>query len=216
MMSAQDDWRRPLRIRRSAQRLQPLAWPLDGQRPFIPRAARPDGDLACLPSGGNDVLALHRSSLCRANLARGLRVHFAGRVTLDGRAARLPFRFGPRRASLRNCQMCAVGGDRVRSSVKISMIAIRVPRPFLLAHPRRPRLGMSDRRASSLKRRLALTPATAGYDFLPLVAARPFLAQARKSCPGCPLLRAGPFGVRVDRLRSVASHRGRDGRGPGN
>ncbi len=39
MMSAQAAAAcRPLLIRRSAQRLQPLAWPLDGQRPFVPRA----------------------------------------------------------------------------------------------------------------------------------------------------------------------------------
>ncbi|WP_298277591.1 hypothetical protein [uncultured Bradyrhizobium sp.] len=42
----------------------------------------------------------------------------------------------------------------------------------------------------------------------------PFLAEDKKVGSGCPLLRAGPFGVQVDRLRSVASHRGRDGRGP--
>lgn len=37
-------------------------------------------------------------------------------------------------------------------------------------------LGMSDRRPSSLARRLALTPATAIRDFLPLVPAVPFFA----------------------------------------
>jgi hypothetical protein len=57
---------------------------------------------------------LHGSSLCRANLVRSLRVHLAGRVTLDGRAARLPSRFGPRRTRLRGCQMCAVLGQSVR------------------------------------------------------------------------------------------------------
>ena len=58
--------------------------------------------------GGDDVLALHGSSFCLANLARGLRVHFTDRLTLDGRAARLPSRFVPQRASLRGCQMCAM------------------------------------------------------------------------------------------------------------
>jgi hypothetical protein len=38
MMSAHRDWRRRLPIRRSAARLQPLAWALDGQRRSIPRA----------------------------------------------------------------------------------------------------------------------------------------------------------------------------------
>ena len=142
---------------------------------------------------GDDVPALHGSSFCRANLACGLRVYFAGRVTLEGRAARLPSRFVPQRASLAVCQMCAMSRDRFLSSVKVSMIAIRVPQPFLLARPRRPRLGMSDRRASSLKRRLALTPATAGYDFLPLAAARPFLAQNKKVAPWLPSTACRPL-----------------------
>ena len=75
--------------------------------------------------------------------------------------------------------MCAMSGDRVLSSVNVSMIANRVPRPFLHAHPRRPRFGMSDRRPSSPKRRLALIPTTAGYDFLPL-AARASIPRARQ------------------------------------
>ena len=76
MMSAQRDWHRPLCIRLSAQKLHPLRG-RHGQRPFIPHTARPDGDLAYLPSRGR-VLVLHKSSLCRANLARGLRIHLAG------------------------------------------------------------------------------------------------------------------------------------------
>ena len=39
---------------------------------------------------------------------------------------------------------------------------------------------------------------------------------SRKSLPGRPPFHSGPFGVRVDRLRSVDRHRGRDGRGPRN
>ncbi len=38
----------------------------------------------------DDVLTLHRSSRCRANLARGLRIHFRTARLADGRAARLP------------------------------------------------------------------------------------------------------------------------------
>jgi hypothetical protein len=45
------------------------------------------GDLACLPQRAGEVWALHGSSLCQANLARGLRLHLAGRVTPDGRVA---------------------------------------------------------------------------------------------------------------------------------
>ncbi len=57
-------------------------------------------------------------------------------------------------------------------------------------------------------------PATAGRDFLPLAAARPFLAEIKKVEPWLPsTIVPAPLGVRVDRLRSVASHRGRDGRG---
>src|SRR6476660_7324142 len=54
-------------------------WLLDGQRaPFSSCwIACPDSGLACLPSREDDVLALHGSTLCRANLARGLRVHLA-------------------------------------------------------------------------------------------------------------------------------------------
>jgi hypothetical protein len=61
-------------------------WLLDGQRaPFSSCwIACPDSGLACLPSREDDVLALHGSTLCRANLARGLRVHLAGHVTRDG------------------------------------------------------------------------------------------------------------------------------------
>lgn len=89
--------------------------------------------------------------------------------------------------------MCAMSGDRVLSSVNVSMIANRVPRPFLHAHQRRPRFGMSDRRPSSPKRRLALIPTTAGYDFLPLAAARPFLAQAKKVVPWLPSTACRPL-----------------------
>jgi hypothetical protein len=213
MMSARRDWRRCLPIRRSAPCLV-------ARRPSAPSSSywrsRPDGDLACFPSRGDDVPALHGSSLCRAISLVACGFTLRGRVTLDGRAARLPSRFGPRRARLEELpDVCGVRrsgsflgqGFDDRSSCS---------RPFLLAHPRRPRLGMSDRRASSLKRRLVLTPATAGYDFLPLAAARPFLAQDKKVVPWLPSTACRPFGVRVDRLRSVASHRGRDGRGPGN
>jgi uncharacterized protein (DUF736 family) len=52
---------------------------------------------------------------------------------------------------------------------------------------------MSDRRPSSLKRRLALTPATAGCDFLPLAAARPFLAQNKKVAPWLPFTACRPL-----------------------
>ena len=89
MMSALRNWRRCLPALghpASSQRLQPLAWPLAGRGP-LSCAAGPDGDLACLPSRAAEFWALHGSSLCRANLARGLRVHLAGRVTPDGRIA---------------------------------------------------------------------------------------------------------------------------------
>jgi hypothetical protein len=160
-------------LRNSRRRLPGLTCPaapcrlLDGQpAPFSSGwISRTDCGLACLPSRENNVLASRRSSLCRASRARSLCVHLAGRVTLDGRPARLPSRFGPRRTSLPD-----VCDERVLSSIKGSMIAVRVPRPFLRVRPRRPRFGVSDRRPSSLKRRLALPPATAGYDFLPLAA----------------------------------------------
>jgi uncharacterized protein (DUF736 family) len=57
-----------------------------------------------------------------------------------------------------------------------------------------------------------LTPQQPVTTFFPWPLRAHSSRKPRKSCPGCPLLRAGPFGVRVDRLRSVASHRGRDGR----
>ncbi len=52
-------------------------------------------------------------------------------------------------------------------------------------------MGMSDRRPSSLARRLALTPATAVHDFLPLGPAVPFLAgQESRSRPSSTALRS--------------------------
>ncbi len=50
---------------------------------------------------------------------------------------------------------------------------------------------MSDRRPSSLKRRLALIPATAGYDFLPL-AARASIPRARQESRALAALYCGP------------------------
>lgn len=66
---------------------------------------------ASLPSfEEDDVLALHRSSLCRANLARSLCVHLAGHVDLDGRAARFPSGFVTSTRKPEGCRMCAVLG----------------------------------------------------------------------------------------------------------
>lgn len=56
-------------------------------------------------------------------------------------------------------------------------------------------------------------PRNVGLDFLPLAAARPFLADQESLFPP-PSISFRPLGVRVDRLRSVDRHRGRDGRGP--
>ena len=93
---------------------------LDGQpAPFSSGwISRTDSGLAGLASRKTNVLALRRSSLCRVSRGRSLCVHLAGRVTLDGRPARLPSRFGPRRASLRGCQMCAMSGFFPRSRVR--------------------------------------------------------------------------------------------------
>ena len=130
MMCAQRDWRR---------RLPALAYPAISAKtrsPLLGRAtanappcsscwmSRPDGDLACHPSRGTTFwLCTGRRFAEQISLAAcgfTLRV----RVTLDGRAARLPSRFVPLRASLRDCQMCAVNGDRVfLLGVKVSMIA---------------------------------------------------------------------------------------------
>jgi|KBSMisStaDraftv2_1062788.scaffolds.fasta_scaffold1359227_1 hypothetical protein len=81
MMSAQCDWRGrlpALAYPAISARLQPLAWPLDDQRPFVLRAGCRDLTVflvAILRWGRRS--GLHGSSLCRANLARSLRVHFA-------------------------------------------------------------------------------------------------------------------------------------------
>jgi hypothetical protein len=68
----------PLLIRRSAQRPQRL----DGQRPIFLVLDIATRQWPCLPSfeGDDDVLALPMSSPCRANLARGLRVHSTRRI----------------------------------------------------------------------------------------------------------------------------------------
>ena len=184
----------------------------------IPRAGYRDPKLglACLPSRRIGVPAFDRSSLCRANIARGLRSHFAGQMTLDDQAARSPPRFGPRPASLRGCQMCASPRLVYLFGITASMVSVVSSGRFGLARPRRPRFGMSDRRPSSLRAASLLPPQQPVTTFFPWPLRVHSSRKTRKSRPGCPLLRAGPFGVRVDRLRSVASHRGRDGRGPRN
>ena len=58
-------------------------------------------------------------------------------------------------------------------------------------------------------------PCNSRRDFLPL-ALRAIPRGTTKSRLGCPPRCYGPYGVQVDRLRSVASHRGRDRRGPNN
>ena len=78
----------------AAQRLQPLAWP---PRPASLFLVRRDPTVI-LPTflRGDDVLVLHKSSLCRAILPRGLRIHLAGprdswrpssALTIPGRAS---------------------------------------------------------------------------------------------------------------------------------
>ena len=112
--------------------------------------SRPDSGLACLPSRENDVVALH-GHRCAEQFSLAA-CGFTRRAvsTPDGQSGVVTFPVRTRRASLRGCQMCAVLG-RFCPGVKVSMIAVRVPRPFLLARPRRPRFGMSDRRPSSLR-----------------------------------------------------------------
>jgi len=88
--------------------------------------------------------------------------------------------------------MCAVLG-RFCPGVKVSMIAVRVPRPFPLARPRRPRLGMSDRRASSLRAASLLPPQQPVTTFFPWTAARPFLAQDKKVVPWLPSTACRPL-----------------------
>ena len=112
MMSAQR-WRRRLPrllVRPSAQRSPPLVGCAMANAPPFSSCwiSRLTLILLAFLERGDDVLALHGSSFCLANLARGLRVHFTGRLTLDGRAARVPSRFVPQRASRMGCQMCAM------------------------------------------------------------------------------------------------------------
>ena len=117
MMCAQRDWR---------GRLPALAYPAISAEAAAPCMAarrpaplcssgwmsRPDGDLGCHPSTGTTFwFCTGRRFAEQISLAAcGFTLRF--RVTLDGRAARLPSRFAPLPASLRNCQMCAVNGDR--------------------------------------------------------------------------------------------------------
>ena len=107
MMSAQRDWRRPLLIRRSATAAPCLA--ARRTAPFIPRAGCRDLTVILVAtlrggrrSGFAQVVALPSKSF----VACVFTLRF--RVTLGGRAARLPSRFVPQRASLRGCQMCAM------------------------------------------------------------------------------------------------------------
>ena len=74
---------------------------------------------------------------------------------------------------------------------------------------------MSDRRPSSLCSASFLSPQQPVATFFPCSASPAFLVEAKKAAALAALhYRYGPCGMRVDRLRSVASHRGRDGRGP--
>ncbi len=68
-----------------------------------------------------------------------------------------------------------------------------VTRPVFETRPWRPRFGMSDRRPSSLALRLALIPATAGLDFLPLPASPSFLAEDKKVAPWLPSTACRPL-----------------------
>ena len=112
MMSAQRDWRRPLLIRRSATAAPCLAARRTAALCSSCWMSRPDGDLGCHPSRGKTFwLCTGRRFAEQISFAAcGFTLRF--RVTLGGRAARLPSRFAPLRASLRNCQMCAVNGER--------------------------------------------------------------------------------------------------------
>ena len=215
-MSPQHDSRRRLPaflIRRLAQRSPPLDGCSTARAPPFPRAGYRDPTVA-LPAFLRGKMTLWRCTVIAVPSNSRSRPAGSPCGPCDS-WQRVPSRFGPRRASLRGCQMCAVLG-RFCPGVKVSMIAVRVPRPFLLARPRRPRFGMSDRRPSSLRAASLLPPQQPVTIFFPWPLRVHSSRKTRKSRPGCPLLRAGPFGVRVDRLRSVASHRGRDGRGPGN
>ncbi len=69
----------------------------------------------------------------------------------------------------------------------------RVTRPVFETRPWRPRFGVSDRRPSSLALRLALIPATAGLDFLPLPASPPFLAEDKKVASWLPSTACRPL-----------------------
>lgn len=197
----------------------PLSVARRPMRPLFPRAGYCDLTVILLAFlRGGRLLPLQGSSLCRANLARGLRVHFAGRVTLDGRAAPLPFRFVPQHASLGSCQMCAVSGDRMILSWGQGFNDrqfVFLGRFFWHTH-----VVLDWACLTGGRRRCAPPRSYPRNSRLRLSSPGPLRVHSsrktRKSCPGCPLLRAGPFGVRVERLRSVASHRGRDGRGPGN
>jgi hypothetical protein len=60
-----------------------------GQRPVFlaPVFGTRNLALLCLASRKDRVPAFDRSSLCRANIARGLRSHFAGQMARDDQAA---------------------------------------------------------------------------------------------------------------------------------
>src|SRR5438105_56040 len=70
-----------------------------------------------------------------------------------------------------------MSGDRVVSPVRVSMIASRVPRPLLLAHPRRPRLACLTEGRRRLSAASLLSPQQPVTTFFPWTAARPFLAR---------------------------------------
>ena len=156
------------------------------------------------------------SSLCRANIARGLRSPtLRVRWLVTTKRRRSPPRFGLRPASLMGCaDVCG-------------------PRPVLFVIMASKVSVVSSGRFSWLAHVvLDLACLTEGRRRFAPPRSYPRNSRSRLSSPGrCASIprgnqesrglaalycRAGPCGVRVDRLRSVASHRGRDGRGPGN
>ena len=111
MMSAQR-WRRRLPrllIRPLVLRSLPLSVARRPMRPFSSCwISRLTLILLAFLRGGTTFWLCTGHRFAYQNLARGLRVHFTRPSNSDGRAARLPSRFEPQRASLRGCQMCAI------------------------------------------------------------------------------------------------------------
>src|ERR1700736_6370993 len=91
----------------------------------LPRAdcRDPKLGLACLASGKDGAPAFDGSSLCRANIARGLRSHVASQRTLDDQTTRSPPRFGLRPTSLTGLPD-ACGPRPVLFVITASMVAV--------------------------------------------------------------------------------------------